>query len=305
MDGTVHLAVGAGLGFTGGLNRSAVHWDMVKELRHGRADRARRRRRPGERRMGALDPRVARVRAAAGRALARRAARLAGADPDAARGAAAGRGADPADRGGAARYPLLRMNFTLFPVDEVWAAEAPLELVGEIAPIDLYASDHMDARITSRRPTTPAARRRAERRAPGADEEGAQAPFFRRTMADEIPWVGCQFPTNAFAQEAGMPLARVRGLLLRRVPARLGRGVASRCTRCCARFDAADEVRIVGAETDLTPVAARAQGRGRRRPREHARRRVLLLAERGLRRGDDPTSTSRPSSTPRRSRGSG
>ena len=35
MDGTVHVAVGAGLGFTGGLNRSAVHWDMVKELRQG------------------------------------------------------------------------------------------------------------------------------------------------------------------------------------------------------------------------------------------------------------------------------
>ena len=35
----------------------------------------------------------------------------------------------------------------------------------------------------------------------------AGAPFFRRTMADEIPWVGCQFPTNALAQEAGMPLA--------------------------------------------------------------------------------------------------
>jgi aminopeptidase len=35
MDGTVHVAIGAGLGFTGGLNRSAVHWDMVKELRQG------------------------------------------------------------------------------------------------------------------------------------------------------------------------------------------------------------------------------------------------------------------------------
>jgi aminopeptidase len=35
MDGTVHIAVGAGLGFAGGLNRSAVHWDMVKELRQG------------------------------------------------------------------------------------------------------------------------------------------------------------------------------------------------------------------------------------------------------------------------------
>ena len=64
IDGTVHLAVGAGLAFVGGVNRSSVHWDMVKELRHGRPDRARRRGRPGERRMGALDPRVAAVRRA-------------------------------------------------------------------------------------------------------------------------------------------------------------------------------------------------------------------------------------------------
>jgi aminopeptidase len=35
MDGTIHVALGAGLGFVGGLNRSAVHWDMVKDLRPG------------------------------------------------------------------------------------------------------------------------------------------------------------------------------------------------------------------------------------------------------------------------------
>jgi aminopeptidase len=35
IDGTVHLAVGAGLGFVGGTNESAIHWDMVKELRNG------------------------------------------------------------------------------------------------------------------------------------------------------------------------------------------------------------------------------------------------------------------------------
>jgi aminopeptidase len=35
IDGTVHLAVGAGFAFVGGTNQSAVHWDMVKELRRG------------------------------------------------------------------------------------------------------------------------------------------------------------------------------------------------------------------------------------------------------------------------------
>ena len=33
MGGTVHLAVGRAYEFTGGKNESAVHWDMIKDLR--------------------------------------------------------------------------------------------------------------------------------------------------------------------------------------------------------------------------------------------------------------------------------
>ena len=35
IDGTVHLAVGSSYTYTGGKNESAVHWDMVKDLRPG------------------------------------------------------------------------------------------------------------------------------------------------------------------------------------------------------------------------------------------------------------------------------
>jgi aminopeptidase len=35
MGGTVHLAVGQSYAFAGGKNTSAVHWDMVKDLRSG------------------------------------------------------------------------------------------------------------------------------------------------------------------------------------------------------------------------------------------------------------------------------
>jgi aminopeptidase len=35
IEGTVHLAIGQGFGYLGGSNSSAVHWDMVKELRRG------------------------------------------------------------------------------------------------------------------------------------------------------------------------------------------------------------------------------------------------------------------------------
>jgi aminopeptidase len=33
IDGTVHLAIGAGLPIAGGLNRSSVHWDLVRSMR--------------------------------------------------------------------------------------------------------------------------------------------------------------------------------------------------------------------------------------------------------------------------------
>ena len=35
IDGTIHLAVGAGFPFLGGKNESIVHWDIVKDLRNG------------------------------------------------------------------------------------------------------------------------------------------------------------------------------------------------------------------------------------------------------------------------------
>jgi aminopeptidase len=35
IDGTVHLAIGAGIPGVGGQNKSSVHWDMVKDLRPG------------------------------------------------------------------------------------------------------------------------------------------------------------------------------------------------------------------------------------------------------------------------------
>ncbi len=35
IDGTIHLAVGASYTFTGASNKSAIHWDLVKDLRSG------------------------------------------------------------------------------------------------------------------------------------------------------------------------------------------------------------------------------------------------------------------------------
>jgi len=118
-----------------------------------------------------------------------------------------------------------------------------------MAPIDRFASDHMDARISVEAPenTRGAAQLTAERRALG---KKAAAPFFARTMTDEIPWVGCQFPTNALAQEAGMSLAEFEDFFYGAV-LRDWDEESKTMNRLLERFDAADEVRIVGADTDL------------------------------------------------------
>jgi aminopeptidase len=147
-------------------------------------------------------------------------------------------------------YPLLRMNFSLWPTDEVWAAEAPEELVAELSPIDLHAGNTMDARMTMEAPdnTRGTAPLTAERRALARK---ASAPFFRRTMGHEIPWVSCQFPTNGFAQEAGMRLADFEDFFY---------GACLRdwdeetkfMTRLNERVSAGHTVRIVGEDTDLT-----------------------------------------------------
>jgi aminopeptidase len=38
MDGTVHLALGQSYTDLGGVNESAIHWDIVKDLRQGRLE---------------------------------------------------------------------------------------------------------------------------------------------------------------------------------------------------------------------------------------------------------------------------
>jgi aminopeptidase len=155
-------------------------------------------------------------------------------------------------------YPLLRMNFSLWPTDEVWVETAPDELVGELAEIDRFASEHMNARITMEAPdnTRGVADLPPERRALARK---ASAPFFRRTMSHEIPWVSCQFPTRALAQEAGTSLAEFEtffyGACLRDWDEE-----SFSMSRLLKRFDAGDQVRVVGEDTDLTLSIARRSG---------------------------------------------
>lgn len=146
-------------------------------------------------------------------------------------------------------FPLVRLAFTLWPTDLVWAAEAPADVVAQMPDIDGYALDHMDARISIDAPEN--TREASEL---GSEKVAAMAkrtePYAARIMADEIPWVSCQFPTNALAQEAGMTLPQFEDFLYG--ACLLDWDAEGRRMRAYAeRFEDVDEVRIVAEGTDL------------------------------------------------------
>jgi len=147
-------------------------------------------------------------------------------------------------------HPILRIGFVMWPTNPAWAAEAPEELLGELSEIDRFASDRMDARITMDAP---------ENSRDGTDlpqerfqlMKEAEHYFYRRTMASEIPWVSCAYPTEGLAQDAGLTLAQFEDVLYGCCLIDWD-SQGERMHRYADRFDAAEQVRIVGGGTDLT-----------------------------------------------------
>ena len=148
----------------------------------------------------------------------------------------------------------------MWPSNPAWATDAPEELLGELSEIDRFASDHMDARVTMDAP---------ENSRDGSDipsdrfqlTKQAEHYFFRRTMASEIPWVSCAFPTEALAQDAGLTLGQFEDVLYGALPDRLGQGnraddAVRRALRRCRR-----RCRSSARGTDLTLSLAGRRGR--------------------------------------------
>jgi aminopeptidase len=145
-------------------------------------------------------------------------------------------------------YPIMHVAWETY--GGPFAREAPLEVLARQAPLQLRVWEECDAFISIRAP---------ENVREGSDLSGERRellqkrlePLRRRQMAMEVPWVVCEFPTNAAAQEAGMTLEEfeefVYGAVLLDWNTEL-----ERMTRIAAIFDGAEEVRIVGEATDLT-----------------------------------------------------
>ena len=148
-------------------------------------------------------------------------------------------------------YPLVRYSHAMeqLPFVWTWAAEAPLELLEKVAPADQHAWDTVDAWMNLGAPdnTREGADLPSERRELLLK---AHAGFLQRRLRMEIPWVTCRFPCSALAQEAGMTLRAFEDFLYGAVLLDWD-AEGEKMKRIKDRFDQANEVRIVGAETDL------------------------------------------------------
>ena len=148
--------------------------------------------------------------------------------------------------------PIIQLSFggmDFWPFETVWAETAPPELVSERSPLRVKLEDECDAWIRIGAP---------ENTREGADLSmehhnaimTAARPLISRRLALEIPWVTCRYPTPALAQEAGMSLREFEDFLFGSVLLDWD-AEGEKMRRIKDRFDPAEEVRIVGAETDL------------------------------------------------------
>src|SRR3954452_9738245 len=145
-------------------------------------------------------------------------------------------------------YPLVHLAWDN--IGGPFAREAPLELLARPAPLLLRSWEECDAFIAITAP---------ENVRDGSDVSDERRrvlqermePLRRRQMAMEVPWVICQYPTNASAQEAGMNLTDYEDFVFGAVLLDWD-AEATRMAEIVRLFDAAEEVRIVGDRTDVT-----------------------------------------------------
>ncbi len=148
-------------------------------------------------------------------------------------------------------YALTGLTFGggLGATDRAWVREASLELLSKPAPLYEQLMREIDAFLVVSAPENtrdasviPVERTQAV--------QAAYRPAQQRFLSHEVPWVGCQYPTPALAQDADLSTEEFADFLY---GACLLDWDAERVrmSRYAERFDAAEEVRIVGTGTDL------------------------------------------------------
>jgi aminopeptidase len=147
-------------------------------------------------------------------------------------------------------YAIGRVSFGgLFGRTEPWVLEASDELLQTMAPIEEAAVLEADALVAIVAP---------ENTRDGVDISAHKMKLLQqsakriqeRVIGGDVPWVGCQYPTPALAQDAGMTLEQFADFLYGAVLLDWD-AERERMRKIKELFDAASEVRIIGAGTDL------------------------------------------------------
>jgi aminopeptidase len=148
-------------------------------------------------------------------------------------------------------WALLRLTFGgIAAGPRQWTLEAPLERVRELPPLEQHTLVNVDALLVIDAPenTRDAAAVPVERL---EAVQHALLPVTERVTSHTVPWVGCQYPTPALAQDAGMSTEEFADFLYGACLLDWD-AERERMRRYADRFDAASEVRIVADGTDLT-----------------------------------------------------
>ncbi|HZT10532.1 MAG TPA: aminopeptidase [Actinomycetota bacterium] len=144
-------------------------------------------------------------------------------------------------------YALFRANLIgILP----WMVEAPEELLDTLPPIEAHALDTADGLISIDAPENTSELTAVPPERLGRIQASLR-PHIERVFTGDLKWVGCNYPTPALAQDAGMSLRDYENFLFGACLLDWD-AERARMSRYAERFDAAGEVRIVGAETDLT-----------------------------------------------------
>jgi aminopeptidase len=158
-------------------------------------------------------------------------------------------------------YAIMRIGLTgaLGSSDLSWVLAAPESRLAELSAIERTMLETMDAMIVIVAPenTRDASAVPQERI---ALLQQASRPVLQRIVSGEVPWVGCQFPCPALAQEAEMSLGEFEEFLYGSVLLDWDEE-RRKMERIAERFDRAGEVRIVGADTDLRVSLAGRHGK--------------------------------------------
>ena len=145
-------------------------------------------------------------------------------------------------------YPILQLSFEQ--IGGPFAREAPIDVLARPAPLLEQLWRGVDAFISIWGPenTREGSELSGERT---AALQQMTAPMRERTMSMSVPWVIAEYPVLSTAQEAGMTLPELEQFIFDAVLLDWD-AEARRMHSIAEVFNAADEVRIVGAGTDLT-----------------------------------------------------